>query len=82
MGSAVEFLQWNFGFFTLRLPKEKMHNLTLAVGLVVCMGAGATTVYTDTFSNKEGKSIRLFRAAKKAKRRSKEYLTDLDELWN
>lgn len=80
MGASVNtHLQWHFGFWILRLPTAKMHNLTIALGLVVCMSAGALTVIQDTVLTQKPDTHRLFRTARRAGRKTKQYLTDL---WN
>ena len=79
MGTAVTHLQWHFGFWVLRLPTAKMHNLTIAIGLVVCMSAGALTVAQEISPSQKKELHRLFRTARKAGRRTKQYLIDL---WN
>lgn len=71
--------QWHFGFFILRLPREKMHNLTITLGLILCMSAGAITVAQETIPSNKQDAYRLFRTARRAGRKTKEYLIDL---WN
>lgn len=72
-------LQWHFGFFVLRLPRDKMHNLTMIIGIVVCMSAGAVTVVQETLPGKKHHAYRLYRCARRAGRKTKEYLI---EIWN
>jgi len=79
MGSAVTHLQWHFGFWVLRLPTAKMHNLTIVLGLVVCMSAGALTVVQETLPGNKPKTYRFFRTVRRAGRKTKNYLTDLWE---
>lgn len=79
MGSAVTHLQWHFGFWVLRLPTAKMHNLTIALGVVVCMSAGALTVAQEITPSQKKELHRLFRSARRVRRKTKDYLTDL---WN
>nr|WP_287937766.1 hypothetical protein [Algoriphagus sp.] len=79
MESTVTHLQWHFGFWVLRLPTAKMHNLTIAIGLVVCMSAGALTVIQDILPGEKPKTYRLFRTVRRAGRKTKDYFTDL---WN
>ena len=79
MGKPVDYLHWHFGWWILRLPAHKMHNLTIAIGLVMCMGAGALTVAQETIPGNKMKTYRLFRVARRAGRKTKEYLIDL---WN
>lgn len=79
MGKSVDLLHLHFGFWVLRLPAHKMHNLTIAIGLVMCMGAGALTVVQETIPGNKPKAYRLFRAARIAGRKTKDYLIDL---WN
>lgn len=76
---TVTHLQWHLGLTKIRLPTAKMHNLTIAIGLVVCMGAGALTVVQETLPERKSETYRLFRTARKAGRKTKDYLTDL---WN
>lgn len=79
MGSTVTHLQWHFGFLVLRLPTAKMHNLTIVIGLIICMSAGALTVVKDTLPADKTETHRLFRTARRAGRKTKQYLNDL---WN
>lgn len=79
MGATVTHLQWHLGFCRLRLPTIQMHNLTIAVGLVVCMGAGALTVVKETLQGEKPPTYRLFKTARRAGRKTKETLADL---WN
>jgi hypothetical protein len=79
MDATVTHLQWHLGFYRLRLPIVQMHNLTIAVGLVVCMSAGALTVVQETLPVEKMKTYRFFKTARKAGRKTKETINDL---WN
>jgi hypothetical protein len=79
MNATAPHLQWHLGLVKIRLPTAKMHNLTYAIGLVVCMSAGAITVVQETIPEKKTETHRLFRTVRRASRKSKDYLTDL---WN
>lgn len=75
----VKYLSWDFLFFRIRLADNRMHNLTIVLGLVVCMSAGALTVVRDTLPGQKTKTYRLYRTVRRAGRKGKEYLIDL---WN
>lgn len=75
----VKYLSWDFLFFRIRLAENRMHNLTIVLGLVVCMSAGALTVVRDTLPGQKTKTYRLYRTVRRAGRKGKEYLIDL---WN
>jgi len=79
MESSISYLQLHLGFCRIRLPTAKMHNLTIAIGLVVIMSAGALTVIQETLPREKPKTYKLFRTARRAGRKTKEYLT---ELWD
>lgn len=79
MKPVLTYLQWNLVFTVVRLPRDKMHNLTIALGLVVCMGAGALTVVKDVLPVEKAPTHRLFRTARRVGKKTKEYIS---ELWN
>ncbi len=69
--NSQQYLKWEFGLFRIRLPKEKMHNLTIAIGLVVCMAAGTITVIQETLptGNPKAKMVRNVRGAARSTRK-------------
>lgn len=58
------YLELSFLFFKIRGRENRMHNLTILVGLIVCMAAGAVTVTTDTLSTSTNPLVRILRPAR------------------
>lgn len=75
----VKYLSWDFLLFRMRLAENRMHNLTMIIGIVVCMSAGALTVVQETLPGKKHHAYRLYRCARRTGRKTKEYLI---EIWN
>ena len=74
----IRYIELHFGIFRIRGRENKVHNITILIGLVVCMLAGFTTVTAELLPKNPMKTLRMFRSQKPGSRRGKDEILDFE----